>query len=401
MDLLEGAAAFAVVMIIFSTIVTGVVEGILRFTATRQAVLSKAVKDLMKREILPRFKSELAARYDLDLDTKEGREAALQRFADQMTLNLVSDIDVDGAAPRTGSLARWSALWNSGVEKLTTYAFLQRVAKSEFGAVLAEKGRGELRDRLTDLARTYERYVAASNEQFRRYAHVWTTVVAALFAVIVNVDAGRVFTHLMDSPEARAALIAYGEEAAEANREQVAELNELISKLELWRPGQPAPEGAGFETVEDMRKAVTELKAALAPVLETHQLPVGWDYYPYCGSPTLAQFKISTTDPALCADPVDAAEGHLALWALNAFVAGVLISLGGPFWYRVFSGLSRLAATANMLRGGRSDTIEAEAPDQTASKAPLTTEDVSTTFLLARKGATQSGGAEQAPARDV
>ena len=42
MDLLEGAAAFAVVMIVFSTIVTGIVEGILRLTATRQAVLARA-----------------------------------------------------------------------------------------------------------------------------------------------------------------------------------------------------------------------------------------------------------------------------------------------------------------------------------------------------------------------
>lgn len=406
MDLLEGAAAFAVVMIVFSTIVTGIVEGLMRLTATRQSVLARAVESLMRREIAPRFREALLTRYGV-ASGKDAYEIVARRFADQMTLNPLAELTDDEkqdwrAVKRRSVVRRLRQHWNDGVETLTTYSFLQRVAKTEVGQELEQLARSELRETLTDLSRTYERYVAASNELFRRYAHVTTTLIAGIFALTLNIDASRVFTHLMDSPDTRASLIAYGEEAAQENRDAVAELNQLIAQLEMRK--RQAGDGAasaevGFSDVQEVEEKIDELSVALAPLIETHQIPMGWSYYPFCGSPRLsaaaawvsglfgAAAEGEADDAEPCSDAEAAKDRTLLGWAANVLIAGILISLGGPFWYRVYSGLSRIAAVANTVRGGRSDTIEKNAAGQTASQAALTDEDILKTFETARRGA--------------
>ena len=53
MHMLESAMAFAVVMIIFSTIVTGLVEAILRLLALKQRALGRALTRVLADEVQP------------------------------------------------------------------------------------------------------------------------------------------------------------------------------------------------------------------------------------------------------------------------------------------------------------------------------------------------------------
>lgn len=706
MELLEGVMAFAVVMIILSTIVTGITEAVLRLLATRQKVLGDAVKSLLTKEILPRVGERIGEKYGVDPNTKEGRLKLAEMFARELTNNVSDHEDervgrgeiVDPVKTRFGKLRRRLSL---GIETLTTYSFLQRIAKSDIGdafiesfnsriaykatlereqtelqaraagragpakeaieaispametageaaaavaqlkagvAEAAEKkrrdfqgkldaalsalsdvaarqaaneamrlaatasgggvtrealqelkrkalkrkrlqwsqasgpkaaveelfddleayagkaqkefmellskrdgarrdladalerarmaavndedlqfaikaletsaggllgdaaagvyvrardyARKELEDRLQDVTRTYERYVAGANEVFKANAHRFTVGVAFAVCIIGNVDAGRVFTHLLDNPETRASLIAQIDEVNAANEEQIKSLNQLmvtasrtspplrvqaaadlvsagsvlkaalapepdklvldaiktaaggfrdrLSEYPPKKPGdQPAAYGAvvaftppaiakvaelaeapdltavtkeavakalaeaeaamnavrqdaafvGYGSTEEMMDSITELRDQFGKLVSDDGLPIGSSYYPYCGSWIAEHLaKWSIIDSVECPTE-DNNDRNPAIWLLNVLVAGALLSLGGPFWYRVFASLSQVAQMVRQLGGGgRRETIDPDAKEQPASAEAMKKENIVDTFLTAHSG---------------
>lgn len=355
MELLEGVMAFAVVMIILSTIVTGIAEALIRLFATRQQVLADAVSSFFRNEVVPRLTAQIGSAY-------AGKSAP--EIVDALTREMVLNPLAATVEKKTevGRYSWWRRL-NHGIEKLSTYSFLQRLAKTKLGRELKDMAEAEKMEVLTDLSRTYERYVAASNEIFRKYAHVVTTCVAVLLCFGANIDAGRVFDHLMNSPDARASLVAQAETAATTNAEAVARLDELVGKLNA---GQQID---GLEA-EEMKTLAADVAKPLEGLIEKDQLPLGPSYYPYC--------EWLDRD---CAAPADR---NLFTWILNVLVAGALVSLGGPFWYRVFASLSSLTQSLRQMGGGgRREVIEEGAAEQPASGAALKDEDIARTFDIA------------------
>ena len=583
MELLEGVMAFAVVMIILSTIATGITEAILRLLATRQRVLGKALKSLFAKEILPRFGPSLEARYGID----PSKIGALSRaeIADllmrQMTLNPSGTPGEDKEMEALDGGTSWfgGRLWlcaTRGVERLTTYSFIQRLAKTEVGVALVDSLTDTVSDRLigarseeavaaaggagaapeidrlaeisgnieaaeqkrraaaqarraaaearlsdalaeavetinseaaeqavrlvhdlasrapvdiraaleivdaaklareyvkftsaetlvetvlleaeaigreeaernvadekiraqdratladafeaamkvadspavkqavvslaeatghvlgdaiasvvedaeaalkaklnrtlNDVSRTFERYVAAANETFRAHAHVVTVIVAFSICIFGNVDAGRVFNHLMNNPDVRDALIAQAEDSSEANRAAIEALNVTLARLEKG-------EESGLSE-EEIAK-LGEVIAPLGKLIDRDQLPIGSAYYPYCGlSPLDFLGEAPAADSAACKGGTD--RDGLS-WLVNVLIAGALVSMGGPFWYRVFASLSQLAS---MLRhfggGGGKEKIEPDdEKEQPASASAQKKEDIATTFLTAMSG---------------
>ena len=388
MELLEGAAAFAVVMIVLSTIVTGIVEAILRVLATRQEVLAKAVKAFFANEITPRFEAELRRAYDVP----EGEPVAktvVEKLAREMVLNPLAQTVEDRHGKATLDKYGWWTRLRDGIETLTTYSLLQRLAKTKFGAELMETGAAARREALTAISRTYERYVAASNEVFRTRAHVATAFIAMALCTAANIDAGRVFSHLIDDPAARAGWIERGEAANEAEMAARGRVEALIGKLEAGEAIE------GFD-VADLKAAIAAPAADVGELTATDGLPIGPKYYPYCTKTMhegLAMVGLSDGEQ-VGACKVDRTP---LSWAINVIVAGMLVSLGGPFWYRVFSSLSSLAKVARQMGGGgRADKIDKDAPGQPASAKALTGEDIAKTFETA-----QSGGAARAKSSTV
>ncbi len=366
MEVLEGAAAFAVVMIVLSTIVTGIAEAFLRLFAIRQQVLADAIERLIVDEIVPTAKAGLHGVLDVNADGKLS-EADVDALKKKLTLS-----------PLAEKAARIPfATMRFGHEKITTYSLLQRLAKSELGDAFAKKGRAELRAVLTDVSRTYERYAAAASERFRYKAHRITAIAAVIFAFGANVDAGRVFVHLMDDPAARAALFAQAEAAKAANEAAVAKLDAVAA-------------GAAEATLKEIGDSAEALAASVTELRESAGLPIGPSYYPFCGSELseLSIFGVSLSGVFAAEDCLGNKDRTLFGWAAYTLLAGILIGLGGPFWYQVYSSLSRVIGLARSLGAGGGETIDPKAKDQPASRVALTEEDIVTTFEIARAGRT-------------
>lgn len=365
MEILEGAAAFAVVMIVFSTIVTGMAEAFLRLLAVRQTVLADAIERLIVDEIVPATRDGLKGVLDLDRD---GRLSAGDVAMLKAKLSL-------SPLARTLVGAPFREM-RFGHEKITTYSLLQRLAKSELGDALAKEGRGALRARLTDIARTYERYAAAARERFRYKAHRYTAVIAVLFAFAANIDAGRIFTYVMDNPGARQALLA----SAEAAR---AEYDAAAARLDA------AMAGEGEAAPKDAAAAAARALQTLETYREDVRLPIGPGYYPYCGLDVLSIVSGGGAADEAAKDACgEEADRSLPGWIAYTLLAGVMIGLGGPFWYKVYASLSRVIGFARSLGGG--EVIDEKSGDQPASRRALTEEDIVTTFEIARAG--RAGG---------
>lgn len=338
MHMLESAMAFAVVMIIFSTIVTGLVEALLRLLALRQKSLGRAIEAFLQNEVQPALVKALteAKKTKAELDgalTKA--EAWHGRIAGVITDFTANPLGDRTAGPKRG----WWDRRLKNIDELTTYSFLQRLAKSDLAVEITQLDDDQLAAYLANISRTYERYIAASHELYRKWSYVVTTVAAMLFAVAYNVDAGRVYVHLMDDPATRNALIEQADQAMEANRKTVQSLKVLLGELEENKAGDSSPETSESEVLAEIKAT----RIALNTLREDSRLPVGPSLWPYCMG---ADWMSCDEDRATTAASLD-----FAFWVLNVVLAGVLIGLGGPFWSKVYTRLAQLAGRIPGMRG--------------------------------------------------
>lgn len=322
MQLLESALAFAVVMILLSTIVTGIVEALLRLLRTREENLKSTIESLFETIIWPRLKTKLAAS-----DGVTEMLSARRKFVDSMTLNpAATALTSDKAAKPAERPNRWFSR-KDRVDALSVIAFAERLGRTAVGqAILTEADRA-VEPLIKDFARSFERFGRASSEVFRTRAKQFAVLAGILLAFAANVEAGRLFNTLLSNPDLRTSLIEQADEALQANQQAALQLEQLSKQIDKGELGE--------KQSEQFKKKLEEIKGGIG-ALESQGLPIGYSYYPFC-------HRGADGDPACAAssDRVERAQ-KITRWVLLTIAAGVLMGLGGPFWFRVFSSLSQV-----------------------------------------------------------
>ncbi|MEM6589118.1 MAG: hypothetical protein AAF641_11775 [Pseudomonadota bacterium] len=268
------------------------------------------------------------------------------------------------------------------VERLSTFSFLQRLAKTDIGMEVAKNGEDAA---LRALTMGFERYVAASNEVFRRHAQSATMILSFVFAIFLNINAIALFQHLVDNPQFSEKLIETGEESNEQSETALQKYNDALSNLEtVSNPSE------GAETSpEELEKILTEARQNLLSDIEKIDgltsdfgLPIGWEqdhpFKSHCAfdpgkTCSIGNFfsSIGSGATALFTKPSMIIPSRATLeWIFGVSLAGFLIGLGGPFWYRVFTSLSNLLQILRTLKGEpRKEAIEEDkSSDQPASQ---------------------------------
>jgi hypothetical protein len=355
MELLTAVAAFAVAMILLSTLVTGIVEIAIRVLSLRAHVLATSVFRMVQDEILPCIKKLTSKEETEEAEPKEAEPDA-EAIVTALTRNPV--LVPAGKSLSTQGLSGYVSC-RKRIDALSTFAFLQRLAKSDIGKQLVKEADERLRPILLDFSRTHERYAAASREAFRKRAHAMSLAIAVGLAFIINVDAVRLFQHLSDNREAREALIAQAEAAVEQNRLALEGLESRIA----------AGDDAAEQTAEGITAAVADLRSQIQQ-LAGLGLPIGWGHFPYA-------------DETAAPVPEDSKIPTLPEWFLGTLLAGFLIGLGGPFWFKVYSNLSQVLPALGALGGGSKELVSAPAADAPAVQEAEVKEDIVTTFRIA------------------
>lgn len=328
MHMLESAMAFAVVMIIFSTIVTGLVEAVLRLISLRQRTLRRTLELFLKNEVQKELEKALdqakAAVRTVD-KTKEAVDTLLSRF----TKNPVTS---EWAGPFAKRLEK--------IDELTSYSFLQRLAKSELSETIRQLDDAQLNRYLANITRTYDRYMAASTEFYRKKSHIWTVAFALALAIVFNVPAARVYMHLMDNPETRAELINKADTAIDQNREAEAALRQFWEEqgVVVEKAEGDDSDKLGEADRAAVEKKIDDLRGTLESLRIDTGLPIGPSMWPYCAGD-------KDRNLPECSDEAEAERGDWAYiyWLFNVLLAGALIGLGGPFWAKVYTRLAQFA----------------------------------------------------------
>ena len=322
MQWLETGLAFAVTMMVFSTMVSIIIETGHRILRIREKGLQRLMATLYEDIIWPRLTNQLGQ-----------KKATVKDFVKGMTCTRFLPVETD-----VGGLKSYfhKVVNAKDLKNLTTLEFIERLPETAAGRGLVaearKRGRQYLETFLKDLASKYEDFGENATEYFARRARLVSVIVAIGLAFSLNVNAIHLFEAFLVNQEARQAMIKQGEAVAANLQKQEAALQQLIKT----RGGE---EKKNLEAVE---KKFQELNKNMQ-TLSSIGIPIGWDTAIW-KRPVWAEKKDikNLTLRSL------AYAWLLFLWMGSVLLTGFLIGLGGPFWFNTFR---KLSALTGIVRG--------------------------------------------------
>lgn len=364
MVMLEAAMAFAVAMIIFSTITTGIVEMIHRISKMRSKTLKIMAHQLFEDFIWPRLQQNLTA---------QDKTKAMCKFRDKF----VEDMTHNPMANATGKKTKFT----KEIEVLTPLSFAERLARTDVGKAMMAEGDRHLEVMITDFSRSFDRLGKAASEFVGSRARTLSVLVAVALALGANIDAGRLITTLVENPKLRTGLIEKADAAAKENREAV---NYLKGVLENAEAGKLKPPG-----VSDIQIVLKTLDKKI-DLLETEGLPIGFEYFPYCKDNNFDSvcrriFEKKSPAGTPWSELYSNSEYRFAYlrWLIMCIVSGLLIGLGGPFWYQAFLRLSQVMQLVRAVGIGGKKADKKAPPEPPAPENSTKPESVIDAFKVA------------------
>jgi len=341
MDILMAFLAFSATMIVLSTMATVVVEFIHKTTMQRRRDFVRMLTNYYEGAVKP-------------LVGDAAKEGAA-KFVESIRRNpafVGEELD--------SKRSRLTFLFDTAFENLTTPQFVEQLSRSHVGQQIRKSIKEGEETLIEQLAAEFERYGDAAHDYFTRRAHVISLFVAMIIALFVNVDAIRLFQTLShDSDLAQKVASQIDPDEWEAKYLAVREVSkDDAQKLE--------------EVLIESRKNIREDMKLLSIM----NLPIGHSFFPWCstnGEITETR-EVKDNPPIVIKSHVDSrcesfiekkGGDHIAalvkgsefwLWILKALLAGLLIGLGAPFWFKTYRFLADFVPGVN--RGPKTETRE-------------------------------------------
>ncbi len=322
MEWLETGLAFAVTMMVFSTMVSVIIETGHRILRMREKGLQRIMGTLYEDIIWPRLSNQL-----------NEKKASAEDFIKRMTCTRFLPIDKNV----TGVKSYICKIVNAKeLKSLTTLEFIERLPETAAGRVLVteaqKRGRKYIETFLKDLVSKYEDFGESATEYFARRARLMSVIVAICLAFALNINAIHLFKSFLVNKEARQAMIKQGDAVASSLNEQEAALQQLIET----RAGDEK------KNLEKIQKNVQELRNNVRTLSATG-IPIGWDTAIWKMSAWAEKKDIKNLTLRNVAYA-----WLLFLWVGSVLLTGLLIGLGGPFWFDTFR---KLSALTGIVRG--------------------------------------------------
>jgi hypothetical protein len=378
---LNAALAFSVTMLVLSMVTSAFVETIHRLLGMR-------VKGL--RLMLGHFFDRVIASHYPDAEANQLQKLKSE-FIEQMTVNraptgsaLKGEIDrSDDGTAEDESLLRWP--WQGRrLASLDVNNFMARLGGSEFGETIRANGSDATVDVIKDMAQKFDAFGNEASEFFQRRARLLSIIVAMFVAWGMFVHPYQLFTTYMQRPEVADAVIKMqqGATADFLSRQRSAE-----DKMEAAKAAND--EEAVQKASAEWRDATVNANAKLA-TLQQAGVPIGWNDERLAAS----GFEKSTF-LWLVPFPMPAewtAKSRATIFWL--FLGGLLIGLGGPFWYRTITSLTNIRALTGAA-GTASQKSDSSVSEVTDSQ-PQTPVDHFMTAASSRDATTGGGAGESA-----
>ncbi len=462
---LEALLAFAVTMMVLSTVVSAIVEAGHSLLNQRSKGLERLMQHMFDKTLAPKLAGKLPA------------DMTGSRFVKQMTDRRWIPIDTNASKWKKTYYKFMNKLRrHDKAQKLTTLEFIERLAETPIGTAVLDasdkvndKGR-TLGIFLEDIASKYEDFGDDASQYFARRARFFSIVVGFFLVFSINFNAVEVTKTLLQSEATRDSLIQQGDAiAADLNKQLIKEeqakrqnlLPEAIANLKItvgsldtalaagarqedlqesddqfaarvenilklalgrlealktftgrsnakpvqsldssiikideilkeWKEDSKSLAGTGLrasgiaflQQARDAMKSLPEQIETLLTnvkfdpdkvrqsvreglqVLQQAQLPVGWEHAPWNSS----EWK-----ETIIGDSAKDINGDwwkfwtFIKWFGSVLIAGLLVGLGGPFWFDTYR---KMAAVAGVAKAFQSE-VKKEVDATTDPNAPL------------------------------
>ena len=187
---------------------------------------------------------------------------------------------------------------------------------------------GDEADKVFDtLGKRYEAIGARFTESFRKRSQLWTTIVALVLAVVLNIDSIFILDSYIKDESLRQGIIA--------------QMDVIVDQYTTTIATIPDDDNV---TKETLQQSVDSTKAQVA-LLKSSGFPIGPSYFPH-------DCFIEDDDKTDCEKRGAGGDKTIAWlwWILGILLTGGLAGLGAPFWYDAVRGISSITQQAGKGR---------------------------------------------------
>ncbi len=368
MKWLEAMLAFALTMVVFSTMVTVLLEIVYRAFHAREHIFKLMLERMFNQVLWPLVRERLGSMSMADVQ---------RNFVDALIRNTA-------AADPNRPVRKWGVRRVDNA-KLTVLEFAERLATTEVGKAIAAEGEARVIAIVNDLAQKYERFAQGARSFLAEWSAVFSVVLSIGLAFALNIDAVVVFRSFIQDAKLTAAV----NERFGAFAQEMRAANASLERAQA---------GSGLDSaqnVEEIKKRLDEMRTQVTDLKEIG-LPIGYENFPGCTRRNGA-VPIDVGDCAkVPKDGKGAWSGirynaseqtpQFLFWMFCVTLGGLLIGLGAPFWFDLAQGLSKSLQVLKALSSGREkekDEAAATAAAQGASPPPRNPVEAFTTAIAA------------------
>lgn len=356
LGILQSFLAFAATMLVLATLVTLIIEIVARIFRRRYRIFTHLLRQLFKKELQPIVESRLKARLGEDPDKIAAEiERQIEIFLDEIRNSPLEPGADKNPLTWFGGWLRWFGADRS--EKLTTEEFIRRLARSRTGREIYQQTAGRVNRLIDSLCLRYKELSEAMSEYIKNSSSILSMAIGIILAFTINLEAYRLFNFYIENPDVARNVADNAAAYADAYAEAQQRLDDALAALDR-------PETGRVEAIAEVREEIAAIQDRLesAPAnvfaLTAEGIPIGLDYFPFC------RFRDTITTDGKVAYPCKDVESRFRLfspkgpatdlwpdylmWIIKVIITGVLIGLGGPFWYDAVRGLAR---ATQILRG--------------------------------------------------
>lgn len=299
MPYFDAALAFALTMLAVATLATQIVRVIKNTAKVRRDGLKDMLKEYYTSEFQPVIQRELnRLKTTIGNPVVTGLNQALATYDPSLEINKAE---------------------NEKLVDMSTEELLERLKRSTYGKKLLEELGDKAQTVFDELGKRYEVVGNKFTESFRKSSRKWATGIALVLAFVINIDSIYIANTYIQNASMRQAVIAQKDAFVE-------DYNALAKKLE-------EEQGRDSFTKEELEQAFKDSREQLN-VITNAGFPIGWSYFPH---------SFFQGENGISKDFQNRNNywGWFT-WFLGSLITAMLAGLGGPFWYDVVAGISRV-----------------------------------------------------------
>ncbi|WP_262690016.1 hypothetical protein [Kordiimonas aestuarii] len=352
---LQVALALAVSMLVFSTFVSAIVEVLHRAFTLRKHGMKVLIEKFYEQEVMDRLQNLIPAH--ARGQEEPGREYR-GKFLFQMWSGLKSKPPEDGsyATVSRNTLASKFPLpmLDGSVDRMDVAEFFRRLAETDIGRKIGQKAPVDIDILIDDLATRFEDYGRQVSAYFKRRSQIISVIIAVLFALGMNANVVSLVRAFQNDETLTTDIINHANTATANYQAQLAATRAASN-------GQSVSESQ-LKAIEDK---LADLRKGIADAQDLG-LPFGWTDNELFNGSDINNFL--SPNQTVSRDSIDFLSKAFWAWLFTTIATGLLIGLGGPFWYDMIQRLSAVTQVASALTSKASQDGGTNVPAEALSK---------------------------------